>query len=61
MTGAMRARAPGRPKPGEIPSGDRLSYSTDEGLSATRAPGRPKPGSTLSEGPAMYPSTGVFQ
>ena len=25
--------APGRPKPGEIPSGDRPTYSSDEGLS----------------------------
>jgi hypothetical protein len=29
----MRAgRAPGRPKPARIPSGDRRSYSTGEGL-----------------------------
>ena len=26
-------RAPGRPKAGEVPSGDRPAYSTDEGLS----------------------------
>jgi len=26
------ARAPGRPKPGAIPLGDRLRYSADEGL-----------------------------
>ena len=25
--------APGRPKAGEIPSGDRLRYAADEGLS----------------------------
>jgi hypothetical protein len=25
-------RAPGRPKPARIPSGDRTAYSTDEGL-----------------------------
>ena len=29
----LRARAPGRPKPGSIPSGDRLRYSADEGSS----------------------------
>jgi len=28
-----RARAPGRPKPGSIPSGDRPTYPADEGLS----------------------------
>jgi len=28
-----RARAPGRPKPGSVHSGDRLRYSADEGLS----------------------------
>ena len=27
------ARAPGRPKPGAIPPGDRLRYTADEGLS----------------------------
>jgi hypothetical protein len=27
-----RDRAPGRPKPGSIPVGDRLRYSADEGL-----------------------------
>ena len=26
------ARAPGRPKPGGIPRGDRTAYSTGEGL-----------------------------
>ena len=26
-----RARAPGRPKPGSIPSGDRSAYPTNEG------------------------------
>ena len=26
-----RARAPGRPKPGSIPSGDRSAYPTTEG------------------------------
>ena len=25
--------APGRPKPGSIPAGDRLTYPADEGLS----------------------------
>ena len=29
----MRAAAPGRPKQGPIPSGDRLRYAADEGLS----------------------------
>jgi hypothetical protein len=28
-----RARAPGRPKPGETPSGGRTAYSTGGGLS----------------------------
>ena len=28
-----RARAPGRPKPGSIPSGDRSRYAATEGLS----------------------------
>ena len=28
-----RARAPGRPKPGEVPAGDRLRYAAGEGLS----------------------------
>lgn len=28
------ARAPGRPKPGDVPSGDRLAYSPDEGLTS---------------------------
>ena len=28
---ARRARAPGRPKPGSIPPGDRRTYSFDEG------------------------------
>jgi hypothetical protein len=30
---SWRARAPGRPKPGEVPAGDRLRYAADEGLS----------------------------
>jgi hypothetical protein len=30
---SSRARAPGRPKPGEVPAGDRLRYTADEGLS----------------------------
>ena len=30
---AMRARAPGRPKPGSIPSGDRSRYAAAEGSS----------------------------
>ncbi len=34
MTSAA-GRAPGRPKPGRIPPGDRLTYSSDEGLSLT--------------------------
>jgi hypothetical protein len=29
----MTSPAPGRPKAGEIPSGDRLRYSATEGLS----------------------------
>jgi 16S rRNA (cytosine1402-N4)-methyltransferase len=32
---SSRARAPGRPKPGEVPSGDRLPNSAGEGLSHT--------------------------
>ena len=27
-------RAPGRPKPACLPSGDRLTYSSDEGLTS---------------------------
>jgi hypothetical protein len=30
---SARARAPGRPKPGSIASGDRLLYTAGEGLS----------------------------
>jgi hypothetical protein len=33
MMSDLRARAPGRPKPGSIPSGDRLRYAASEGLS----------------------------
>ena len=39
-----RDRAHGRPKPGEIPAGDRLRYAADEGPTSARAHGRPKPG-----------------
>ena len=28
----MADRAPGRPKPGRVPSGDRPTYPSDEGL-----------------------------
>jgi len=30
---AVACRAPGRPKPARIPSGDRPGYTTDEGQS----------------------------
>jgi hypothetical protein len=36
--------APGRPKAGEVPSGDRPRYTADEGLASNPAPGRPKAG-----------------
>jgi 16S rRNA (cytosine1402-N4)-methyltransferase len=35
MNKTPRARAPGRPKPGEVPSGGRLPYPAGEGLSHT--------------------------
>ena len=33
QTLAHAGRAPGRPEPARIPSGDRPTYSSDEGLS----------------------------
>jgi hypothetical protein len=33
LHGRARARAPGRPKPGAVPSGDRPRYAAGEGLS----------------------------
>ena len=32
-TEAIAGRAPGRPKPARVPSGDRATYPSDEGLS----------------------------
>ena len=49
QTLAHAGRAPGRPEPARIPSGDRPTYASDEGdepadtAHAGRAPGRPKP------------------
>jgi len=44
----MTSTAPGRPKAGEVPSGDRLRYAATEGLSTSTAPGRPKAGEVPS-------------
>ena len=51
------AAAPGRPKQGPIPSGDRLAYPRVEGPSSPRAaaPGRPKQGPIPSGDRLAYP------
>ncbi len=51
---ARAAGAPGRPKPGGIPAGDRLTYPSAEG--SAQPPGRPKPGGIPAGDRLTYPS-----
>jgi hypothetical protein len=53
----MTRPAPGRPKAGAIPAGDRSAYPTSEGPTCRRpAPGRPKAGAIPAGDRSAYPT-----